>query len=113
MPTFTIKEKVKNQQVNDVQPVESADAILLQAVLKYREIQAQVAFLQNELKAPRSIIESAVQIAGGSIITPKFKITYTEVNSERFDKEAAIKALGRKTLKPFLSTSTYFQLRVS
>ncbi len=114
MPTFTVKEKVKNQVVDAAQEQDSAEAILLQAVIKYKELQAQITFIQNELKAPRAIIESAASAAPEqSIVTPLFKISLIEVERENFDKKAAIAAIGRKKLAPYMSTTTFQQLRVS
>lgn len=108
MPTFTVKPITKKKEK------EVADEILLQAVKKYKELQANIQFLQEDLKASRLIIENAVKHAPDfRIVTKDYKITYSEVSSERFDKEAAISKLGRKKLEPFLSISTYHQLRVS
>ncbi len=109
MSTFTVKPIDKVKPTN----LEEAGAILLQAVIDYRERQARIAYEQEGLKASRSIIEAAAKVApGGKISTPQFTISLIEVSSERFDKEAAIEALGKKTLKPFMSTVTYTQLRV-
>lgn len=114
MPTFTIKDKVTNQVVNTTQEAESADAILLQAVTKYKELQAKITFLSEELKASRSIIESAVKDAPGQrIVTPNFKVALIEMSRENFDKKAAIAILGKKKLSPFMSTTVFHQLRVS
>lgn len=114
MPTFTVKEKVAKKVEVESQTIEDADAILLQAVLKYKELQAKVNFVLNEMKASRSIIESAAMAAkGGVIVTEQFKVSLVDVERENFDKKAAIEALGRKKLAPFLSTTTFKQLRVS
>lgn len=113
MSTFTVKP-ISKEKTKQPETIEDADAILLQAVVKYKELQAQITFLQNEIKAPRSIIEAAANAAQDhQVITPLFKVSLIEVERENFDKKSAIAALGRKTLKPFLSTTTFYQLRVS
>lgn len=96
MSTFTIKEKVREQTMED------ADAILLQAVIKYKELQAKISFLQNELKATRMIIEPVVKVAPNmEIINLKYKITYTPTTS--LDSDAMIKVFGRKSLAGFIT----------
>ena len=106
MSTFTIVPITKTNTNNT--------DTLLQAVIQYREIQAKLAYLQNELKAPRQVIENAVLAAPElKIITPEYKITMSEVNRENFDKKAALVALGREVLAPYISTTSFFQLRVT
>lgn len=117
MSTFTIKPITKTETLTQTAPIptaEEAEYVLLQAVKKYKELQAQIAFLQAELKSPRAVIESAVSATKeGKIITPQFKASLSPVETERFDKKAAIGALGREVLEPFLSTSVSLRLLVS
>ena len=84
------------------------------AVAEYKEIKAKLNFLQEQLKAPAEVIRLAAEAApDGKIVTPEYKILLTEINSDRFDLKKAMEILGRDKLEPFLSTSTYTQLRVS
>ena len=85
-----------------------------QAVLTYQEIKAKIAFLENELKAPRAIIEEAAsKTEDGKIITASYKITLSIAERENFSLKNAKAVLGEAALKPFISTSAYTTLRVS
>lgn len=128
--TFTVKPISKKK--------EAADEILLQAVIKYKELQAKLVFnseqLRKEMEAPRRIIEAACLAADDNkIITPEFRASFVENKSldaeamisalgrkrlapyitERIDKEAVTKALGEDKVKPFLVPTGVRQLRVS
>ena len=119
MPTFTVKEKVaKKSRLENPQTMEDADAILLQAVVKFKELRALKAFKMKEIddamQAPRLIIERALDgVPDRTIVTPDFKISMTPSTTECLDKDAVIEKFGRGKLKQFLSTKTTYPLRVS
>lgn len=84
-----------------------------QAVLTYQEIKSKIAFLENELKAPKAIIEDAAsKTQDGKIVTASYKITLSVAERENFSLKNAKAVLG-DALSPFISTSCYTTLRVS
>lgn len=112
MSTFTIKPITKPE--TEQPTTEAADAILLQAVIKYKELQAQIKFLSSELQAPRAIIESACNAAEDyTIITPQFQASFKEEIREDFNSKACVAALGREKLKEFFKSSIRKVLRVA
>lgn len=85
-----------------------------QAVSVYKELAAKIAFLSEQQKAAREIIEAAATNSpNGIIITESYKITLSLCQRENFDKKAALAALGKDKLAPFMSTVAFTQLRVS
>lgn len=102
MSTFTVKELEKKKESE----LEEADAILLQAIVKYKELMALARFQEAEIakaiEAPRKIIESyALNAPDYKIIAPTFKVSFTENKS--LNTEAVIEAFGRVKLAPFIT----------
>ncbi len=80
----------------------------------YRKLQAQIKFFSEQLASVRERLQdAAVTAPEGRIVTPEFAIVLSECKRENFSLAAAKKALGEKALAPFVSTTTYTQLRVS
>lgn len=78
-----------------------------------RKIRSKIAFLESQLKAPMATIRAAAETAPeGQIITEEYKIMLVSQEREYCDLRAAKAALGNK-LKPFLSKTSYKQLRIS
>ena len=74
------------------------------AVASYKDIKAKIAFLEEQLKASKAIIENAAsQTADGKIITPDYKITLSIAERENFSLKNAKAVLG-DALNPFHST---------
>ncbi len=85
-----------------------------EAVAKYKDIKAQMTFLESQLKPIKDTLEvAASQMPDGTIITEAFKIALTIAQRENFSLKNAKAALGEDALKPFISISTYSMLRVS
>jgi hypothetical protein len=83
------------------------------AVATYKDISAKIKFLEEQLKAPKEVIEAAAaQTADGKIVTPEYKVTLSIVTRENFSLKNAKPVLG-SALDPFISKSTYTQLKVS
>lgn len=104
----------KDEVMSNLKAAPETQADLDQAVAAYKEINAKIAFLSTQLKSHREVIEAAAtNTPDGQVITEKYKITLSLCERENFDKKAAMAALGRDKLAPFLSTTAYTQLRVS
>jgi len=82
--------------------------------LAYKDLAAKIRFLGEQLKPIKERLEAAAAAAPeGKIVTEKFQILLSLGQRENFDKKAAIAALGRDKLAPFMSTTAFTQLRVS
>lgn len=90
------------------------ETVLLQSVLSYKELKSKIAFLENELKTHKEVIETAAsQTPDGKIVTEKFKITLSIAERENFSLKTARAVLGEDVLKEFITVSAYTTLRVS
>jgi len=88
-------------------------ATLLQAVLAYKDIKAQITFLEEQLKGHKETIEAAASnTPDGKIVTEHFKVTLSICERENFKLKDAKIVLG-DALAPFISTSAYTMLKVS
>lgn len=101
----------------NVVPVSNENEALTQAVLSYKELKAKIAFLENELKPHKEVLElAASKTKDGIIQTPDFKITLTVAQRETFSLKQARITLpsdALEALEPFISVSMYMTLRVS
>lgn len=84
-----------------------------EAAAEYMRLKAQSAELEAALKRIRNVLEVAVgsapekraEIAG-------FKFALVEVERDNFNLKKALEKLDKRTLRPFITTSRYTQLRV-
>lgn len=84
------------------------------AVDSYKSIKAKIAFLEEQLKPCKEVIEEAArQTPDGTIITENYKVTLSIACRENFSLKNAKAALGEDALAEFISTSTYTILKVN
>lgn len=85
-----------------------------EAVATYKTLKAQIAKLEAQLQPVKEALEHAAsQTADGVILGETFKVTLVIAQRENFKLKDAKAILGAEILEPFISTSTYSQLRVS
>lgn len=90
----------------------AAAAELDKAVEAFRVLRTRIAILEAELKIPREIMQKAAEKSLNGIVTGTgYKISLIDCEREVFDLKAARVVLGKR-LGPFLSVSSYKQMRV-
>lgn len=85
--------------------------VIEQAVLEYIALKAQMEQIEGHLKRVRPVIEDAVPLGETKVIAGH-KISHTEAIRENFQLKAARFTVPAEVLAPFITISTYTQLRV-
>ena len=78
----------------------------------YVGLRKQIEALEGELKPIRDALTASVMGMGGKVEVDDFKLHACEITRESFRLTEALKVLDRRSLSPFITSSTYPQLTV-